>query len=144
MNATVNEGLTFLDKALWVVDHATITDLPLIDEAGAITPGSSQEVPGAGRLAHEVLTEVIRRSPRGVSRQGLTTRLWLVLQTVVAFEGTASIKGMHSFATGRIPRDLQWELGIPGSAVHLHSDLAEVESPGALFPVAAFTEAILD
>jgi hypothetical protein len=41
-------------------------------------------------------------------------------------------------------RRLQWELGIPGSAVHLHSDLAEVESPGALFPVAAFTEAILD
>ena len=41
-------------------------------------------------------------------------------------------------------RRLQWELGIPGSAVHLHSDLAEVDSPGALFPVAAFTEAILD
>lgn len=41
-------------------------------------------------------------------------------------------------------RRLQWELGIPGSAVHLHSDLAAVDSPGALFPVAAFTEAILD
>lgn len=41
-------------------------------------------------------------------------------------------------------RRLQWELGIPGSAVHLHSELAAVDSPGALFPVAAFTEAILD
>lgn len=41
-------------------------------------------------------------------------------------------------------RRLQWELDIPGSEVHLHSDLAEVDSPGVLFPVAAFTEAILD
>ena len=41
-------------------------------------------------------------------------------------------------------RRLQWELDIPGSAVHLHSDLAEVESPGALFPIGAFTEAIRD
>lgn len=41
-------------------------------------------------------------------------------------------------------RRLQQELEIPASAVHLHSDLAAVESPGPLFPAAAFANAILD
>lgn len=35
-------------------------------------------------------------------------------------------------------RRLQETLEIPGSAVHLHSDLAQVTSPGRLFPAAAF------
>jgi len=41
-------------------------------------------------------------------------------------------------------RRLQWELGIPASAVHLHSSLSEVRSPGERFPKAAFLGAILD
>ncbi len=41
-------------------------------------------------------------------------------------------------------RKLQSELGIPGSAIRLHSDLAAVESPGAMFPTAVFSNSILD
>jgi len=41
-------------------------------------------------------------------------------------------------------RRLQWELDIPASAVHLHSSLTEVRSPGEFFPAAAFASAILD
>jgi hypothetical protein len=40
-------------------------------------------------------------------------------------------------------RRLQVELGIPASAIHLHSDLAAVESPGRLFPAAEFASALL-
>lgn len=35
-------------------------------------------------------------------------------------------------------RELQTQLGIPGSAVYLHSDLSKVESPGKNFPAAEF------
>ncbi len=41
-------------------------------------------------------------------------------------------------------RRLQWELDIPASAVHLHSSLSEVRSPGEFFPAATFAAAILD
>ena len=35
-------------------------------------------------------------------------------------------------------RALQDQLGIPATAVHLHSDLSELESPGKFFPTAEF------
>ena len=35
-------------------------------------------------------------------------------------------------------RELQDQLGIPGSAVYLHSDLSKVQSPGKYFPAAEF------
>ena len=35
-------------------------------------------------------------------------------------------------------RELQARLGIPGSAVYLHSDISKVESPGKHFPAAEF------
>ena len=112
MSATVAERLTWLDKALWVVDHAVIADLPTIDDRGKVVPETTQGVPGAGRLAHEVLAETIRRSPRGCYRRGLTPRLWLALLIAAAFEGSANVTAMYALATGSLPREMQWELGI--------------------------------
>ncbi len=109
---TVEQILTNLDRATWVVDNAVIHDLPQVDDRGKIIPGSSQGVPGAGVLAHEYLAKVIRRDGRGVARRGLTTRLFLILQITAAFEGTAGIRSMHALATGCLPRELKWELDI--------------------------------
>ena len=40
-------------------------------------------------------------------------------------------------------RSLQQELGIPATSVHLHSDLADVRSPGRWFPAASFETQLL-
>lgn len=43
---------------------------------------------------------------------------------------------------GELVADLQREFGIPDNQVFLHSDLADVASPGRFFPVAAFESAL--
>lgn len=107
----VSESLIYFDRALWIVDNAIIQDLPALDDCGQPIPGAPP-VPGSGQLAHEYLEELMRRSPRGRSRRGLTTRLWLTLYVAGAFHGSAGIKGMHNLATGILPRDTQWDLDI--------------------------------
>lgn len=41
-----------------------------------------------------------------------------------------------------VVRELQAQLGIPGSSVYLHSDLAQLDSPGHYFPTAEFEAGI--
>ena len=48
---------------------------------------------------------------------------------------------IHELVT--IVRALQDQLGIPASAVYLHSDLSTIESPGTFFPTAEFEAQIL-
>jgi hypothetical protein len=109
MSSTVAQIRTNFERALWVVDHATIRSLPPIDEHGNVLPGGPV-LPE--RLAHEVLAEAIRVSQRGVSRRGLSVRLWLALQIAAALDGSATTAAMLDLATGQLPRDLQWEMQI--------------------------------
>lgn len=112
--------LTALDRALWVIDHAIITDLPKIDETGQIIANSTGHVPGAGQLAHVYLASLLRTSSRGLKRRGLTVRLWLALQITAAItHGTAGTRSLHTIATGNLPRPLQWDLGILTSSTQI-------------------------
>ena len=44
----------------------------------------------------------------------------------------------------RLVKSLQVEMDIPSTAVHLHSDLAEVRNPGMHFPVSLFESQLID
>lgn len=81
----VDQTLTDLQRALWVVDQS-----------------------GVGRL----LDANSRRSNRGRSREGLDGRLFMTLLIVAAMQGRGTIKRMWDIATGQLPRELQWQLGI--------------------------------
>jgi hypothetical protein len=59
-----------------------------------------------------VLAEAIRVSQRGVSRRGLSVRLWLALEIAAALDGSVTTAAMLDLATGQLPRDLQWEMQI--------------------------------
>lgn len=109
MTMTVEETLTALEYALWVVDHAQIIDLPPMDDEGQTDPHFQARPP---KPVTVVLEKAIGPSPRGVARVGLTVRLWLALLIVAAHSGHATIKRMHSIATGGLPREIKWELGI--------------------------------
>jgi hypothetical protein len=109
MNPAVEETLTALEHALWVIDHAVIIDRPPLDERGRPDPAYR---PAAPRPMLEVMEEAIRPSKRGVTRVGLTARLWLALLLLAARNGHATIANMHKIATGNLPREMQWQLGI--------------------------------
>lgn len=81
----VDQTLTDLERALWVVDHSGVAHL---------------------------LDANSRRSTRGRKREGLDGRLFLTLFIVAAMQGKATIQRMWDIATGQLPRDRQWELGI--------------------------------
>jgi hypothetical protein len=99
MSTTVEETITALEHALWVIDHAVISAPPT---AGDDTTPLAGE-PDATRKATEVLQEAIRPSRRGVARVGLTVRLWLALLIVAAMSGRATVARMHKIATGTCP-----------------------------------------
>jgi hypothetical protein len=109
MNPAVEETLTALEHALWVIDDAVIIDRPPLDEQGRPDPAYQ---PAAPRPMLEVLEEAIRPNKRGLTRVGLTARLWLALLMLAARNGHATIANMHTIATGNLPREMQWQLGI--------------------------------
>lgn len=109
MSMTVEETITALEHALWVIDNAYIVDLPPVDDRGQIDTAFT---PAEPRQVSVVLEQAIRPSPRGVSRVGLTVRLWLALLILAAHSGRATVKQMHSIATGSLPREIKGQLGI--------------------------------
>jgi hypothetical protein len=109
MSQTVEATITALEHALWVIDHALIIDRPSVDERGKPDP---HHRPAPPRSIIDVLEEAIRPTKRGVTRRGLTVRLWLALLIVAARSGRATIAHMHEIATGNLPRQMQWQLGI--------------------------------
>lgn len=106
----VTETLTMLDRMLWVIDNATVAPLPDVDEAGKILP-LPDDAPDALPVI-DVLEAVLRPSKRGVQKVGLTLRVWVALFFVAASRGRATVVEMHKIATGELPRELQWDLGI--------------------------------
>lgn len=80
-----SQTITDLERALYVVDRSG---------------------------AAELLEEHSRTSNRGCRRQGLTPRLYLVLQIVAAGQGKVTVRDMHDIATEQLPDELQWRLGI--------------------------------
>lgn len=106
----VEETITVLDRMLWVIDNAQVMPLPDVDEGGKILP-HPQGAPDA-RQVIEVLEAVLRPSKRGVQKVGLTLRVWMALLFLAAYRGRATIAEMHKIATGELPRELQWQLGI--------------------------------
>jgi hypothetical protein len=109
MSMTVEQIITGLERALWIVDHAVIADRPSVDTFGRVGPDHR---PSAPQPVAEVLERHIRPTKRGVRRVGLTPRLWLALLILAAYDGHATIARMYSLATGNLPREMKWQLGI--------------------------------
>lgn len=109
MSMTVEETITALEHALWIVDHAVVIDRAPLDDRGTPHPGHQ---PAPPRSVVEILEKAIRPTRRGVTRAGLTVRLWLALLIVAALSGRATIANMHKIATGNLPREMQWQLRI--------------------------------
>jgi hypothetical protein len=106
----VEETLTVLARMLWVVDNAVVAPLPEVDDRGAVAPFAADAA--AARPVIEVLEAVLRPSNRGVQKVGLTLRVWMALLFLAAYRGRATVAEMHAIATGELPRELQWDLGI--------------------------------
>ena len=79
MSLTVEEGLTVLQRALWIVDNARVRTYPQVGDDGALVDPVGDD---QGRPVADVLEEWVRPSKRGVQRRGLTVRLWLALLIV--------------------------------------------------------------
>jgi hypothetical protein len=109
MSATVTDVLTLLERVLWVVDNARIPDRPHVADDGTVTPDREA---GEGPLVVDALEAAIRPDRRGVRRVGLSPRLWLTLLIMSAWVGQTTIANMYKIATGLLPRETQWELGI--------------------------------
>ena len=105
---TVEETLTALEHATWVVDRS-----------------------GAG----PILDANSRVTNRGRRRQGLDGRLFLILMIVAAGQGRVTFRAMHKIATGQLPRPMQWELGIlrrhPKSGAVIELSYKQVSDMGA-------------
>lgn len=127
MRATQEQNLTTMDRALWIVDHAVITPSNINPDGTAGSSATPIRVAGTPRLddlvdaeggfhrrvvAVDVLEALARTNTRGRSRQGLTARLWLALLIAAGADGQHTVTSMHAFATGNLPRETQWELGI--------------------------------
>lgn len=106
----VEETLTTVQRSLWIVDNATVRPLSEVDENGKVL--ALEEDAAEPVAAVELLEKVIRPTNRGVQKVGLTVRVWLALLFVAAYRGRATVAEMHAIATGELPREVQWELGI--------------------------------
>lgn len=102
--------LTFIERATWIVDNAVIVDLPEVDLNGQIVPGTG--TPGAGRPLVAELEARLRDDPRGINREGLTVRLYLILLITCAWLRRVWVSDMYTLATGMLPVEVQRELGI--------------------------------
>lgn len=110
MSATdVAETITAIEHAIWVVDHAYIEQRPHVDDHGVLTPVAN---PSPKRLAVDVMEDKIRVSKRGVARQGLTVRLFMILLIVAGRQGRVFISDLHTLALGGLPVEMQRKLGI--------------------------------
>jgi hypothetical protein len=109
MSATVTDVLTLLERVLWVVDNARMPARPHVADDGTVTPDREA---GEGPLVVDAVEAAIRPDRRGVRRVGLTPRLWLTLLIMSAWVGQTTIANMYKIATGLLPRETQWELGV--------------------------------
>ncbi len=102
---TVEAGLTALLRALWIVDNAV---------AKLVEPDPDNPTSPITRLVMvtELLHDSSRHSNRGKKKRGLTPRLYQALMIAAAMQGKVTVKRMHEIATGQLPRELKWELGI--------------------------------
>ena len=82
---TVVHSLTDLNRATWIVEQAGVG--PMLDANS-------------------------RLSRRGRGRAGLDGRLFMILMIMAAMQGKVTIQRMWEIATGQLPRNLQWQLGI--------------------------------
>ncbi|MGY1835238.1 hypothetical protein ACI79P_09020 [Blastococcus sp. SYSU DS0510] len=110
MSATdVAATITAIEHATWIVDHAYMPQRPHVDDNGVVTP---VEDPAPPRLAVEVIEEKIRPDKRGVKRQGLTVRLFMILLFVAAGHGRVQVKDLLTLALSGLPLQMQRDLGI--------------------------------
>ena len=110
MSATdVAATITAIEHATWIVDHAYMPQRPHVDDNGVVTP---VEDPAPPRLAVEVIEEKIRPDKRGVKRQGLTVRMFMILLFVAAGHGRVQVKDLLTLALSGLPLQMQRDLGI--------------------------------
>lgn len=128
MSSTPESSLSLINRVLWIVDNARVKPRACVDADGTVTPNPDQTIrlaAGAPEAADAVdstaeegvalvdlLEAVARPDKRGAKRQGLTARTWLTLFIAAGAEDHHKITSMHRFATGTLPREKQWELGI--------------------------------
>ena len=101
--------ITAIEHATWIVDHAYMPQRPHVDDNGVVTP---VEDPAPPRLAVEVIEEKIRPDKRGVKRQGLTVRMFMILLFVAAGHGRVQVKDLLTLALSGLPLQMQRDLGI--------------------------------
>lgn len=107
--SSVSDILTVVEHATWVVDHAVIPPRRVVDDNGTVTALGEQ---GPGQLAVQAIEERIRPDKRGVRREGLTVRLFMILLIVAAWHRRVWVRDLYTIATGLLPVEVQRELGI--------------------------------
>jgi hypothetical protein len=105
----VSGTITAIEHATWIVDHAYMPQRPHVDDNGVVTP---VEDPTPPRLAVDVIEQKIRPDKRGVKRQGLTVRLFMILLIVAARHGRVQVKDLLTLALAGLPLEMQRDLGI--------------------------------
>jgi hypothetical protein len=93
------DALTVMNRALHVVDNATIT-----------AESAPEHI--RGRNVAEVIDEKLHPSPRGAKRVGVTIRIWLALLISAAWLDAMTIENMYKIAVKLFDERTKWDLGI--------------------------------
>lgn len=107
-STSVTATIAAIEHATWIVDNAYLPQRATVDEYGVVTAAEA----GPRRLAVDVIEEKIRPDKRGLKRQGLTVRLFMILLLVAAGQGRVYVSDLITLALDGLPLEIQRDLGI--------------------------------